>query len=108
MSPEEINTPEGALDLIVSPQVMIQMNNPVGDCDCFSTLLASILIALGFKVWFVSIKVDPNEPDRWSHVYLMTYIPDEDRLLPLDASHGSFPGWEKTDGVFERKEWYIN
>jgi len=108
ISYEDMNTPEGAIDLVIAPEVLVQMANPRGDCDCFSTLLASILIALGFKTWFVSIKVDPQEPYRWSHVYIQTYLPDEGVTIPLDASHGNYLGWEKTDGVFERKEWDVN
>jgi len=107
VSYDSMNTPEGAIDLIIAPEVLVQMTNPVGDCDCFSTLLASILLALEFHAWFVSIKVDPSEPDRWSHVYVMTYLPDEETTVALDASHGNYLGWEKTNGVFERKEWYI-
>lgn len=108
ISYESMNTPEGAIDLIISPEVLVSMPDPMGDCDCFSTLLASLLIALQLKVWFVSIKVDPNEPYRWSHVYTEVYLPDEGLILPLDASHGNYPGWEQTNGVFERKEWSIN
>lgn len=107
ISYDQMNTPEGALDLVISPEVLVT-TYPYGDCDCFSTLLASLLIALHLKVWFVSIKVDPSEPYRWSHVYVMTYLPDEQTTVALDASHGNYLGWEKTDGVFERKEWNVN
>lgn len=108
ISYEEMNTPDGAIDLVIAPEVLVRMPNPVGDCDCFSTLVAALLIALGIQVWFVSIKVDPNEPDRWSHVYVYAYLSDEDMTVSLDASHGSYLGWEQTDGVFEKKLWSVN
>lgn len=108
ISYEEMNTPDGAIDMVIAPEVLVTMLNPMGDCDCFSTLLASIFIVLQIKCWFVSIKVDPNEPNRWSHVYVCVFLPDEQTMVPVDASHGNYLGWEQTDGVFERKLWDIN
>jgi len=43
------------------------LNNPVGDCDDFSILLANLLQSIGIKTRYVLI------PD---HVYIQSYIPE--------------------------------
>lgn len=81
-------------ELLISPELLILMDHPSGDCDDYSTLLATLLYALHIPVWFVVIAADEELPWKWSHVYCATVI--EGRRIPLDASHGNLVGWEHT------------
>lgn len=75
-----------------------------GDCDDYSMYGASLLMALGRPVSFVTVAADPVAPDRFSHVYLASY-PNGERI-PLDISHGPAVGWE-TPNYSRRKEWPV-
>ena len=86
-----------AHELLISPTVLLRMPRPMGDCDDFSMLVASLLCAAQIPVRFVAIAVDPNEQFRFSHVYTRAYLADEDRWIALDCSHGSMLGWEKKE-----------
>lgn len=101
-----LNTPEGAMDLLIAPEVLLGMPQPMGDCDDYSMLLASLLMGLRFQTWFVTIAADESDPQRFSHVYVKTYIPDEGREVYLDASHGMYPGWESKK-QFRKAEWFV-
>lgn len=65
-----------------------------GDCDCFSMLVASILLCLGVPCSFVTISGNRANPDAYSHVYVVAYPDDKDRRVAIDASHGAVVGWE--------------
>jgi hypothetical protein len=80
----------GQQDLLISPSVLIRMQHPQEDCDGFTMLLCAILRALGVPYAIVTVAVDGQDPQRWSHVFGMALTPVP---LPLDASHGSGPGW---------------
>jgi hypothetical protein len=80
----------GQQDLLISPSVLIRMQHPQEDCDGFTMLLCAILRALGVPYAIVTVAVDGQDPQRWSHVFGMALTPSP---LPLDASHGSGPGW---------------
>jgi hypothetical protein len=77
-------------DLLISPSVLIRMDDRAGDCDDFTMLGAALLRALHIPYVIVTIAASPDDPSRWSHVFLMAMCPTP---LPLDASHGSGPGW---------------
>ena len=77
-----------------------------GDCDDFSMYGASLLIALGKDVRFVTVAANPSQPDAFSHVYLVVYRENGERM-PLDLSHGPYPGWE-VEGVYRREEWGVD
>lgn len=93
------NPPE--LELLVSPSVMVRTEHPRGDCDDFTMLLCCFLQVLGCPWEIVTVAVDPSEPERWSHVYAVAVLEDSSRLA-LDASHGSYPGWEVPSGHMQR------
>lgn len=78
-------------DLLYSPAVLIRMQDPAGDCDDFTMLGAALLKCLSVPFNIVTIAASPDDPTRWSHVFLMALLPSGP--LPLDASHGSGPGW---------------
>jgi hypothetical protein len=78
-------------DLLISPAVLIRMDDPAEDCDGFTMLGAALLKAVGVPFAIVTIAASPDDPGRWSHVFLMALLPSGP--LPLDISHGSGPGW---------------
>lgn len=95
-------------ELLISPEILIRMSQPEGDCDDFSMLLASLLVAAKIPVWFVAVAVDEREPWRWSHIYCKVFLKDERKLITLDASHGTYPGWETSREKFRVGEWRVN
>ena len=79
-------------DLLYSPAVLIRMQDPSGDCDDFTMMGAALLKCLGVPFVIVTIAAGPDDPQRWSHVFLMAMLPSGP--LPIDASRGSGgPGW---------------
>jgi transglutaminase-like putative cysteine protease len=64
-----------------------------GDCDDYSMYTAALLKAAQVDVKFATVKADPRQPDRDSHVYVVAYNKDRGRVA-LDVSHGLYPGWE--------------
>ena len=96
------------VDFLVSPPVLMRMNRPAGDCDDF-TMLACALLALNNVAWeIVTIKADPTEPGRWSHVYLRAVL-ENGRRLVLDPTNGTYPGWEVPScDVFRKQVWDMN
>ena len=81
----------GQQDLLISPAVLIRMDDPREDCDGFTMLGAALLKVLGVPFVIVTIAASPDDPGRWSHVFLMAML--QGRPLPLDISHGTGPGW---------------
>lgn len=80
-------------------------NRPVEDCDGFSMFLAAVLCRMNIACSFVTVAADQRAPDRYSHVYVVAY-PDGQRIA-LDASHGSYPGWE-CPNLGKMREWPVN
>ncbi len=76
-----------------------------GDCDDFSMYLAALLTANKIPCKFCTVAADSADPSRYSHVYVVAY-PNGQRL-PLDASHGQYPGWEVENKYGKRCEWNI-
>lgn len=62
--------------------------NRQGDCDDKSTLLASLLQALGFRVRFEAIGFAPG---RWSHVLVSALVAD--KWVPLETTINAPAGW---------------
>lgn len=92
-------------DLIIPPSILLGMRVPRGDCDDMSTLLASLLVAMGVPCSFKTIKANPSEPDKFSHVYVVAHLPEGN--MPLDASHGEYPGWETQEHFGGEKIWPV-
>ena len=82
----------GAYDMLISPAVLLRMQNPSEDCDGFTMSAAAMLEALGIPNCIVTVACDPREPQRWSHVFGMVQLPNGE-WMPLDCSHGQYPGW---------------
>lgn len=88
----ELGHPDAA-ELLIAPWVLVAMDDPRGDCDDFSMLCASMLEVLSVPCQLVTIAADPQDPSRWSHVYVYARL-ENGGYLSMDTSHGSEPGWE--------------
>ena len=67
--------------------------NCQGDCDDYAMYLAALLTAAGVRCAFVTVAADETDRRWFSHVYVAAYTGEGVRV-PLDASHGEYPGWE--------------
>ena len=94
-------------DLIIAPPRLLTMPVPAGDCDCFSTLLASMLLSANKNVGvaFRTTASDSSRPNDYSHVYVVATLPCG-REVPLDASHGDYAGWE-TSEVYRKQTYSV-
>lgn len=85
---------EYGTDLLITPDVLLTMSTPEGDCDDYSMLGRSMLLNAGFhpdQVKFCTVAANRSEPDTFSHVYVVVYLPYR---YVMDMSHGVCPGWE--------------
>jgi len=85
------------IEVFVRPVDMLAMietqGQGVGDCDDFTMLVCSLLIASGIECSIVTIAdAQSAQPDIQSHVYAVAHVAGQ--RIPLDASHGLWPGWE--------------
>jgi transglutaminase-like putative cysteine protease len=78
----------------------------IGDCDDFSMWCASILYCIGIPCSFVTVAGDPDEPDRYSHVYVAARWGQGSRTA-IDASHGHHAGDEVPNRYGKLKEWPV-
>lgn len=95
-------------ELLITPERLLTMPVPAGDCDDFSTLAASMLIGMGegVGVSFCTIAAERAEPNRFSHVYLVCTFPPYSEQVVFDSSHGSYMGWE-TSEIYRKQEWLV-
>jgi hypothetical protein len=84
---------QGHLQGLISPEILVRMKDPEGDCAIFSMGIAAMLTCYGIPYEFVTVKVNRREPTEYGHVYLYVVLSDG-RRIPLDASHGDYPGWQ--------------
>lgn len=94
------------IEVLVRPVDLLTMQPAEGDCDDFSMLVASLLVAAGIPSSFVTVAADPLEPTRYSHVYVVAHLADGD--VAVDASHGSEPGWEAPNRFGKRTLWRVD
>lgn len=81
------------LQLLIAPDLLLRKRRPAGDCAVYTPLICAALGTLGIHYEFVTLACDPHEPDLYTHVYARAILADGSRM-PLDASHGKYPGWE--------------
>lgn len=81
------------LQLLIEPAVLLRMRNMRGDCAIYSMAIAAMLEALGLDWELVALAVDPHQPRVYSHIFPRLALPDG-RRLALDASHGTYAGWQ--------------
>ena len=96
-------------ELLIAPETLLSMPIPQGDCDDFSTLIATLLLAFNLPAWFVTVAIDNVQPWRFSHVYVRTYLSDTREEMVMDCSHGRFAGDEpaKKYQIFRKVEWLV-
>lgn len=92
-------------ELLITPPVLLSMNKPKGDCDDFSMLVCSMLMAKGIQCDFVTVAANKDQPSEFSHVYCMARLRDG-RSIPIDASHGTRSGWE-TERATRKQIWPV-
>jgi hypothetical protein len=97
------------LDLLIHPARLLTMQRPSGDCDDFTMLTCAMLLCAGIPCEIVTIKADPRDPSRFSHVYAQAVT--NEGTIPVDASqsaqHGYPCGWEPEQGVTDRQTWGV-
>jgi hypothetical protein len=89
---------DGDADLIIEPARLLSMPQPMGDCDCHSTLIKSLLLGMGINSEFVTIAAEKDNPNKWSHVYPIATTSKGDSYA-MDASHGDYVGWEASEAT---------
>jgi hypothetical protein len=91
------------LQLLISPEAVLKLEQPKGDCAVYTTLIQAMLEHWGIPWETVTVAVNPMRPDLYTHVYAQAIRADGSRI-PLDASHGKYPGWEAPSSrVFKKK-----
>lgn len=85
--------PNDALELLISPAVMIRSRQMEGDCDDYTMMICAMLDCCGVPWEICTVAASIEDPSRYSHVYPRAALPDGTRIV-LDASHGKYPGWE--------------
>lgn len=70
----------------------------MGDCDDMCSTIGCLALALGHGCTFRALKLDPNNPSEFSHVYCLINIRD-DKLGPISLAADPVPevaelGWE--------------
>lgn len=88
---EWIGAPD-ELQLLIRPDALLKMKRPRGDCAVFTGLVCAMLECAGIEWEIVTVAVDPRAPGIFSHVYPRVVFGG--LRIPLDASHGKYPGWE--------------
>lgn len=84
-------------ELLIAPDVLLQMNPAEGDCDDFSMVTAAVAISLNMRVKLVAVALEPHNPGRYSHIFTQVLDCDETGRqfwVTLDCSHGLYAGWE--------------
>lgn len=98
---------DGERESLIRPATLLQMSDPAEDCDGFTTLACSMMICAGIPCRVVTIKADPDEPDRFSHVYARALC---DPPICMDCAQGAqhaMPfGWEPPQH-FGKREWAV-
>lgn len=90
-------------ETVQTPLVTLQLR--AGDCDDQSSLLAALLMSLGYKVRFNTVAADPSAPWAFSHVFTEVFQRKSGQWISLDATvPASYPGW-RPPRVFRSQSW---
>jgi hypothetical protein len=85
--------------------MLIQLRGQgVEDCDGYTMYGACLLLALGVPVCMCTVSAERDRPRAFSHVYLVAYR--NGQRIPLDLSHGPYPGWE-CPNLGRLREWPV-
>lgn len=96
---EQLGVQPAQLDkeLLIVPPVLLSMPVPMGDCDDFSLLLASMLLCAGLEPYWVTVAADAEDQYKFSHIYVCVRLADEGTHMCLDPGNRLKmvpPGWE--------------
>jgi hypothetical protein len=97
------------VETLIRPADQALLSTPVGDCDDFAMYGAAHLLYKEVPCSFVTISADLSTAPAFSHVYLAAYPkrgPYAGLRIPLDLSHGTYPGWEHVER-FRIREWPV-
>lgn len=83
----------GQLQLLISPDVLVRMRRMEGDCAIYTMIVCAMLEVFSIPWEIVTLAVNPREPEIFGHVFARAILSDG-RRLSLDASHGTYPGWQ--------------
>lgn len=97
---------EDELEMLITPARLLSMSCPAGDCDCLTTLCMSMHLCAGIPIEPVTIKADPNEPERDSHVYCQAILDNGTLILDpaMGCKHKWPPGAEAPE-YFDKQTW---
>jgi transglutaminase-like putative cysteine protease len=84
-------------ELLISPEVLLQMPQPMGDCDDFSMLVASVLKLWQYEPRFITAAANVDYPNVYSHVWVRVQMRTTGEWIDIDASHGPYLGWNVLD-----------
>jgi hypothetical protein len=99
------------VETLCRPKDMAVAPYPQGDCDDFSMYGAAHLLARGVPCSFATVAANGQDPTAYSHVYLVAYPktgPYAGKRVPMDLSHGAYPGWEVGNQYGKMREWPCN
>ncbi len=87
----QVGVSDDEQDLLIHPSVLIRMRDAREDCDGFSMLTAALLECLDVHSCLCTVAVNPRDPRRWSHVFVLALYPGGS--MAMDTSHGPYPSW---------------
>ncbi len=98
------------VQVLIPPADLLRMPAPKGDCAIYAMLITSLGKCLGIPMAYRVTASDPQEMERWSHVYAIAKVWEArdlkfPEIFPLDASHGAYPGWETKMKFREMDYW---
>lgn len=99
------------VETLMRPADQAICSSPQGDCDDFAMYGAGHLAAMGVPVAYATVAADGQAPEQYTHVYLVAYPKDgpyAGMRVPMDLSHGPYPGWEVPNRFGKFCEWDIN
>lgn len=78
----------------------------IGDCDCISILICSLLGSVGARTRLVTISNHADAPEDFSHIFPEVRL--DGRWIPVDAGRRA-PAWGKGPSrVFRRRNWDVD
>jgi len=78
---------DGKNEVVASPRHALTVLG-YGDCDCMTTALISLLMALGYKDLYAKViawKEDSTGVNEFTHVYALALLPSLGIVVPLDC-----------------------
>ena len=85
------------LQLLISPDALIRMVKPQGDCAIYTMAICALLECQGIPWEIVTVAVSRDRPNEFSHVFPRAILPSGARIT-LDAgrsgSANMYPGWQ--------------